>query len=412
MAHLRDKLTDPQVKHAQPKKQAYKLSDGAGMYLLVNPNGGKYWRLKYRFGGKEKVLALGVYPDVKLKDARGKRKKARALLDDHNDPGLAKKEQKRQGKIRAANTFEGVAREWHEKQKHRWTAQHANKVIKSLDQNVFASLGDRPIADITPAELLDVLRVIENRGALELASNVLQRCNAVFRYAIASLLAKRNPAADLKGALKPPKPTNYPSLKAEDLPEFLEKLDHFRGDKITELTIRLLMLTFVRTKELRMAEWSEFDMKDRLWRVPAERMKMGVEHLVPLSNQAIDCLNELHEITGYYHLLFPGRSHVNTPMSYNTILFGIYRMGFKGRATGHGFRSTASTILNEMQFPSDAIERQLAHGERDKVRAAYNKAQHLEIRKDMMQQYANYLDSLQTGTGIVTPIKATLDRNI
>ncbi|MFC1689786.1 tyrosine-type recombinase/integrase [Pseudomonadota bacterium] len=398
MAHLRDKLSDSQVKHAKPRNRPYKLSDGAGMYLLVNPNGGKYWRLKYRFGGKEKVLALGVYPDVKLKGARDKVKKARALLDDQQDPGLIKKEEKRQNKIQAANTFEGVAREWHRKQKHRWTQQHADKVINSLEQNVFAALRDRPIAEITPAELLDVLRVIESRGALELASNVLQRCNAVFRYAIASLRAERNPAADLKGALKPPKPKNYPSLTVDDLPKFLEKLDHFRGDKITELAIRLLMLTFVRTKELRMAEWSEFDMEERLWRVPAERMKMGVEHLVPLSDQAIECLDELREISGQYHLLFPGRSNVNTPMSYNTILYGIYRMGFKGKATGHGFRSTASTILNEMQFPSDAIERQLAHGERDKVRAAYNKAQYLEKRKEMMQEYANYLDNLKTNS--------------
>ena len=223
MPRLRDKLTDPQVKHAQSKDRPYKLSDGAGMYLLVNPNGGKYWRLKYRFAGKEKVLALGVYPDVKLKDAREKRKKARALLDDHKDPSLAKKEQKRQQKIRAANTFEGVACEWHEKHKHRWTERHSNKVIRSLEQNVFAALGDRPIADITPVELLDVLRVIENRGALELASNVLQRCNAVFRYAIASLRAERNPATDLKGALKPPNPSNYASLSVGDLPEFLER---------------------------------------------------------------------------------------------------------------------------------------------------------------------------------------------
>lgn len=410
MAHLRDKLTDPQVKYAQPKERPYKLSDGAGMYLFVNPNGGKYWRLKYRFAGKEKVLALGVYPDVKLKDAREKRKKARALLDDHKDPGLAKKEQKRQQKIRAANTFEGVAREWHEKHKHRWTERHSNKVIRSLEQNVFSALGDRPIADITPVELLDVLRVIENRGALELASNVLQRCNAVFRYAIASLRAERNPATDLKGALKPPNPSNYASLSVDDLPEFLEKLDHFRGDKITELAIRLLMLTFVRTKELRMAEWSEFDVENRLWRVPAERMKMGVEHLVPLSDQAIECLKELHEITGHFHLLFPGRSHVNTPMSYNTILFGIYRMGFKGRATGHGFRSTASTILNEMQFPSDAIERQLAHGERDKVRAAYNKAQYMDKRKEMIQAYANFLDALKSADNSVTPIKKKVEK--
>jgi len=405
MARVRDKLNDQKIRQAQGKERAYKLSDGAGMFLLVTPASQKYWRLKYRFGGKEKTLALGVYPDVTLATARIKRKAARELLDAGKDPGLVKKEQKRQVAMRVGNTFEGMAREWHSQQKHRWTPKHAGQVLISLELNVFPALGARPIAEITPAELLDVLRIMERRGALELVARVLQRCNAVFRYAIASCRLESNPARDLKGALKPPQKKHYASLSAEDLPEFLDKLDQYDGHRMTQLAIRLLMLTFVRTGELRAAQWQEFDIDKRLWRIPAERMKMGVEHLVPLSDQVIECLAELREISGYYALLFPGRNNVNKPISENTVLYGLYRMGYHGRATGHGFRSTASTILNEMGFPSDAIERQLAHGEQDKVRAAYNKALYLDKRTEMMQGWADYLDSLKTDPGKVVPIQ-------
>jgi integrase len=411
MPRVRDKLTDPKIRQAKAKERAYKLFDGAGMYLQVTPTGNKYWRLKYRFGGKEKTLALGVYPDVTLANARKKRKAARELLDDSKDPGLAKKEAKRQEIMRANNTFEGVAREWLDVQQHRWTDRHARKVLNSLANNIFPALGSRPIADISPAELLDVLRVIEHRGALVVARETLQRCSAVFRYAIASCRAERNPAADLQGALKPPKETHYASLSAEDLPEFLEKLDQYDGYKMTQLAIRLLMLTFVRTVELRGARWEEFDIDNKLWRIPADRMKMGVEHVVPLSDQAIDVLEELRVLTGHYELLFPGRSNAFKPMSENTVLYALYRMGYHGKATGHGFRSTASTILHEMQFPSDAIERQLAHGERDKVKAAYNKALYLDKRTEIMQAWADYLNSLRDKPGKVVPIKRKMAEN-
>jgi len=399
-----DKLTDPRVKNAKPKKSPYRLSDGAGLYIQVMPKGGKYWRLAYRFAGKQKTLALGTYPDVKLVAARKKRLAARELLDANKDPGLVKKEYKRQEVIRAGNTFEGMAREWHNQQKHQWKPKHAAQVLTSLELNIFPTLGTRPIAEIKPAELLDVLRVIERRGALDVAGRVLQRCNAVFRYAIASCRLESNPARDLKGALKPPQKKHYASLSSDDLPEFLEKLDQFNGYKTTQLAIRLLMLTFVRTGELRSAQWQEFDMDKRLWRIPAERMKMGVEHLVPLSDQVIECLAELREISGHFDLLFPGRTNVKKPISENTALYGLYRMGYHGRATGHGFRSTATTTLNEMGFPSDAIERQLAHGERDKVRAAYNKALYLDKRTEIMQAWADYLDSQKKDAGKVVPI--------
>ncbi len=404
MARVRDKLTDPKIRQARGKERAYKLFDGVGMFLLVTPAGQKYWRLKYRFGGKEKTPALGVYPDVSLAKARDKRKAARELLDDGKDPGLAKKEEKRLQVMQGRSTFEAVAREWHSKQKDNWTPKHAAQVLTSLESNIFPALGGRPIADITAAELLDVLRVIEHRGALYVAGDVLQRCSSVFRYAIASCRLKTNPAADLKGALKPPKVTHFASLSAEDLPEFLKKLDQYDGHKITRLAIRLLMLTFVRTGELRNARWDEIDTDNRMWRIPAERMKMGVEHLVPLSDQVIECLTELREISGQYDLVFPGRNNINRPMSENTVLYALYRMGYHGRATGHGFRSTASTILNEMGFPSDAIERQLAHGERDKVRAAYNKALYMDKRTEIMQAWADYLDSQKSDTGKVVPI--------
>lgn len=404
MANVSNKLVDSGIKTAQAKKAPYKLSDGEGMYLLVTPAGQKYWRLKYRFAGKEKVLALGVYPDVTLAAARVKRTDARKLLTENLDPGLAKKEKAREERIQAGNTFESIAREWHEKQSHKWTEAHAARVLGSLEANIFPSLGGRPIAEISPAELLDVLRVIENRGALEIAARVLQRCSAIFRYAIVSLRTRTNPAADLKGALKAPKTKHYSALAAKDLPEFLTRLDQFDGYETTKLAIHLLMLAFVRTGELRAARWDEFDIPGKLWRIPADRMKMGVEHLVPLSDQAIKILERLQYLTGAYDLVFPGRSKADKPMSENTVLYGLYRMGYHSRATGHGFRTTASTILNELGFDSDAIERQLAHGEKDKVRAAYNRAKYLDKRKAMMQAWADYLDGKSNSENVV-PIR-------
>jgi len=404
MANVSNKLIDSYIKTRKAKKSPYKLFDGEGMYLLVTPAGRKYWRLKYRFAGKEKLLALGVYPDVGLAAARVKRTDARKLLTDNIDPGLAKKEQIRSERIKAGNSFEATAREWHDNQKHKWTESHADRVLVSLEGNIFPSLGARPIAEITAAELLDVLRVIEKRGALEIAARVLQRCSAIFRYAIASQRTRTNPAADLKGALKPPNRKHYSALAAEDLPEFLTKLEQFDGYETTKLAIHLLMLTFVRTGELRAARWDEFDLPGKQWRIPANRMKMGVEHLVPLSDQAIVVLERLQYLTSAYDLVFPGRSKADKPMSENTVLYGLYRMGYHSRATGHGFRTTASTVLNELGFDSDAIERQLAHGEKDKVRAAYNRAKYLDKRKAMMQAWADYLDGKNESEKVV-PIR-------
>lgn len=392
MPRLLNKLTDTALRSARGRDRPYKMFDGGGMYLLVNPDGSRYWRLKYRFNGKEKLLSLGVYPDDTLALARDRRKKYRELLSDKVDPGQAKKKEKREALLSATNSFEAVAREWHGKQKQ-WTSYHSKQVIKSLEANVFPALGSQPIKDISPADVLDALRPIEARGALEIAQRVLQRCSAVFRYGIATSRLRNNPAADLKGALQSPPKNHYPHLKADELPEFLDRLQKYDGEKKTQLAIKLLMLTFVRTGELRAAKWSEFNLEEKLWRIPAERMKMGVEHLVPISRQALVVLAELQEITGNYDLLLPGRSNIRKPISENTILYGIYRMGYRGRMTGHGFRSVASTYLNEEGFDSDAIERQLAHGEKNKVRAAYNKAKYLDERKEMMQAWADFIDA-------------------
>lgn len=403
MANVTNKLVDTGIKSAQPKKTQYKLSDGEGMFLLVTPSGGKYWRMKYRFAGKEKLLALGVYPETSLAAARAKRYTARQQLADGTDPGLAKKETARQERIRSGNTFEAIAREWVGMQSHKWTVKHCERVLASLDANIFPSLGGRPIAEITPAELLDVLRIVEARKAYDMATRLLQRCSAIFRYAIVSQRTNGNPAAELKGALKAYKQNHYPALTAKELPAFLKKLDEYRGAETVKLGLRLLMLTFVRTGELRAAKWDEFDLAGKVWRVPAERMKMGVEHIVPLSNQAVAVLEQLYILTGAYDLVFPGRSKADKPMSENTILKCLEIIGYKGKATGHGFRTTASTILNELGFESDAIERQLAHAEKDKVRAAYNRAKYIEKRTTMMQTWADYLDG-QNDSNNVTPI--------
>ena len=388
-------LTDTEAKNAKPQDQPYKLTDGEGMYLLVKPNGGKYWRLKYRVAGKEKVLALGVYPAIKLQAARKRRMEARELLTGGKDPGGERKAEKRYKRVLAGNTFEAVAREWYDNQREKWSAAHAGAVLTRLERELFPGLGARPIAEIDAPELLDVLRGIERRDALELVSKVRIIAGQVFRYAIATGRAKHDPSRDLRGALKTREVRHYARLSEAELPEFLVKLETFNGELLTRLAIKLLVLTFVRTGELRGATWTEFDTDKHEWRVPAERMKTRAEHLVPLSAQAIEVLERLKEITGTREYVFPNEHHPKRPMSENTILFALYRMGYQGRATGHGFRATASTILNEQGWDADVIERQLAHKEANKVRAAYHHSEYLAERKKMMQGWADFLDAKQ-----------------
>ncbi len=367
------------------------------MYLLIKPDGSKYWRLKYRLAGKEKLLALGVYPEISLAEARDKRTEARKSINLGQDPLVLKQENARNLKLDHKNSFESIAREWLDHQKNIWTPRHSLYVTRRLESDIFPKLGGRPITQISAPELLDVLRIIESRGALDIAHRAHQTCGQIFRYAIATGCAQRDITQDLRGALKPKKTKNHAYLKAQEIPEFLRKLKEYDGEKLTQFALRLLILTFVRTNELRGALWSEFNFEDREWRIPAERMKMRQTHIVPLSEQALKVLEEIKTLEIPSPFLFPNARNYHKPMSENTVLYALYRMGYHSRATGHGFRATASTILNEKGFRADVIERQLAHGERNAVRASYNHAEYLPERREMMTWWGNYLDEIRSG---------------
>ena len=394
--HIMTKLTDTAIKGAKPGNTIKKLSDGNGLTLLVYPNGSKYWVYRYRYLGKEKTLSLGIYPLVSLADARRKLFEARTLLSDGQDPSEARKEAKRQAILSAENTFEAVAREWVAMKGAAWTPRYADFITNRLEKDLFPPLGARPINDITAPELLSAVRLIEKRGALDLAGRALQYSGQIFMYGIATGRAERNPAGDLKGALKTHVKKNYAHLKAIELPEFLQKVRAYdTRHPQTRLAVTLLLLTFVRTTELRGATWDELDLENAEWRIPAERMKMRRDHIVPLSHQAVSAFRELQRLNGEWKYVFPNPYKPIKYMSENSILYALYRMGYHSRTTGHGFRHTASTILNESGlFSGDAIERQLAHVQGNKVRGAYNHAQYLPERRKMMQWWADYLDGL------------------
>jgi len=394
-------LTDAKVRGCKPRNKQYKLTDGDGLYLLVKPNGGKYWRYKYRFAGKEKLLALGAYPDLGVGDARELHAQARKNLALGNDPAEVKKEAKRQAVLNGEHTFEALAKEWCESRKHKWVTSYSEAMVDRLERHIFPTLGGRPIKDITAPEFLAVVRVVEKNGALDLAQRLMQASGQIFRYAIATGRAERNPLADLRGALKPPVRKHQAYLKEDELPAYLKKLGVYDGSPQTKLALKFLLLTFVRTTELRAATWREIDFDNAQWRIPAERMKMRDPHIVPLSKQAIALLRELELFTGQWQHVFANQHNPASFMSENTMLYALYRMGYHSRATGHGFRSTASTILNENGFQPDVIERQLAHGERNAVRAAYNHAQYLPERRKMMQWWADHLDELAKKKGKV-----------
>ncbi len=390
-------MTDAKVRSAKPKGKPYKLADGDGLYLLVKPNGGKYWRYKYRYAGKEKLLAFGAYPFLSLAEARELHTLARKSLALGNDPAETKRETKRLAVLKAENTFEAIAREWCDSRKHKWVTSYSEAMVVRLERHVFPRLGGRPIADITAPELLSVVRVVEKGGALDLAMRLMQASGQIFRYAIATGRAARNPVVDLRGALKPPVRKHQAYLKESDLPEYLQKLETYDGSLQTKLALRFLLLTFVRTTELRGAVWSEVNWDKGEWRIPAERMKMRDPHIVPLSKQALALLLELKKLTSQWVFIFPNQHKPSGCMSENTMLYALYRIGYHSKATGHGFRATASTILNEHGFQPSVIERQLAHAERNEVRAAYNHAQYLPERRKMMQWWADYLDAVVAG---------------
>jgi integrase len=386
-------LSDAKVRNAKPQAKPYKIADGDGMFLLVTPNGSKYWRFKYYYGGKERLLALGVYPEVSLLDAREKRLIARKALAAGNDPSQAKREAKRQIILKAGNTFEGIAREWFEHRKHEWVEKYAERLMARLDTYVFPKIGNRPITDVNAPDMLEMLRAVEAKGVLDTTHRVMQTCGQIFMYAIATGRALRNPIPDLRGAIKAPVTKHHAYLKAKEIPDFLKRLEAYEGIPLTKLALRLLLLTFVRTTELRAAKWSEIDFDNAEWRIPAERMKMKEQHIVPLSRQSLEILEKLQKISGNREYIFPNQKNLHAYMSENTMLYALYRMGYHLQTTGHGFRSTASTVLNENGFEADVIERQLAHSERNAIRAAYNHAQYLSERRRMMQWWGDYLDT-------------------
>jgi len=379
-----------------------KLHDGDGLYLWVYRDGRKYWRMRYWQAGKEKSLSIGVYPKVTLSDARKKREELRKQLEADLDPSAERKATNLRKKLSAENSFAAVALEWYNKQLHTWVPHHADDVKRRLESNIFPVLGKRPLDQIEAPELLQAIRKIEARGSYDLAHRVLQVCGQVFRYGIATGRCTRNLSADLRGALTPHVKQHQAAVRSEELPDLLRAIAKYDeiGDKQTCLALQLLAQTFVRTSELIGAEWGELDLDNALWIIPAGRMKMRTEHVVPLTRQALAILAELKEISGGSRYVFPGRNR-DKPISNNTMLFALYRLGYKGKMTGHGFRAVASTILNEAGFKPDVIERQLAHCERNAVRGAYNRAEYLPERERMMQHWADYLDSIEAGAKVI-----------
>lgn len=381
-------LTDTKIKALRAKDKPFKLADGHGLYIYVTKNGAKYWRQKYRINGKEKLLSHGEYPFITLQQARALRDKARKQIKNGEDPAAYKRIASNAKK----NSFEAIARDWHEAQREGWSNNHTKKVIISLEKDIFPAIGSVPITEVTTPLLLDALRQIENRGAYEQAHRVSQRVDSVFKFAIAGGLATYNPAQDIKGALRKPKKQNYASISIKELPAFLEALNAIEAHPVVKLAMEMLMLTFTRTSELIKAEWSEFDLDNVMWEIPAERMKKKRAHLVPLSDRVLEILSELKQYNGHRQHVFASPNKPRSPLSNNALLQAIKRMGYAGKMTGHGFRHLASTTLNEQGFNPDAIERQLAHVD-GSVRGVYNKAELIEERKELMNWWSNHVEN-------------------
>ena len=395
-------LTELAIKNAKPAAKPFKLSDERGLFLLVNSTGSKLWRFKYRFAGKEQLLALGAYPEVSLKNARLRRDDARSILRDGRDPSAERKAAKQRQEIELRNAFKAVALDLINKRRPRWSEKHRANAITRLENNIFPDLANRPIDKIEPPEMLAVLRKIEARGAHEMAHRIRALCGQIFRYGISCGFCARDIVADLKGALTPPESSHMPVIPIEELPQLLIAIDGCEAapgccDRQTRLALQFMALTFVRTGELRKTTWDRINWNERRWSPAIETMKKKRPHIVPLAPQAIRILEELHEITGSSEFLFPGRGKKGV-MSENGLLSGLYALGYRGKMCGHGFRSLASTILNEAScFDDDWIEMQLAHIDKNKVRGAYNHAKWLDQRLVMMKWYADYLDELRKG---------------
>lgn len=387
-------LTALQVKNAAPREGDYGLADGGGLFLWIRAVGGKSWRFRFRLDGKQSHISLGTIDKVTLAQARQLASEARQLVAQGRHPGLERKVARAQAAISRANTFKNLAIEWHQHKSPRWSAGYAGDVMEAFELDIFPQVGNLPLADIKPMHWLQVFRRIEARGALEKLRKVRQRCQEVYRFAIAMGRAEYNPIADVGGALQNPTSRHYPFLPIVELPELIRSIHACPGHDVVKIATRLLILTGVRTAELRGAPWSEFDLDKELWLIPAARMKMRRAHLVPLSKQAVAALRELQSITGGYTLALPGRNDPAKPISEAAINQLLKRSGYDGRATGHGFRHTMSTTLHEQRYLSEWVETQLAHVDKNSIRGTYNHAQYLEGRRGMLQWYADHLDSL------------------
>ena len=396
-------LTDMKVQKAKPQDKPVTLFDGGGLFLMVTPSGGKLWRFKYRYDGKQKLLALGAYPEVSLADARHKREDARKLLASKNDPGAVRKAQN-QANTQKSETFETIAREWFQKFSQRWKETHSSRIIRSLERDVFPWIGTQPIAEIKAPELLAVLRRVETRGTLDTVHRIRTICGQIFRYAVASGRAERDPSGDLKGAIPPPQEGHMAAItEPAKVGELLRAIDGYQGSVAVQCALKLAPLVFVRPGELRNMEWVEIDFENAQWNIPAEKMKMKEPHIVPLPTQALALLTAIKSLTSASRYVFPSGRSFDRPMSNNAILAALRRMGYtKDEMSGHGFRAMARTILDEvLQVRTDYIEAQLAHRVRDPLGRSYNRTQHLNERRKMMQTWADYLDGLKIGAKVL-----------
>jgi integrase len=407
---MAEKLTDVKARSAKPRHKAYKLAAGRGLCLFVMPDGAKYWRYRYRYGGKEKMLSCGVYPLVSLKKADEKAEEARALVAQGKDPSEHRREKKLALRHYVASTFGGAANAWYEFNLPRWREATSEKARAYLDKDLLPTLGRRPIAGITPLELADVVERIEKRGAMNVAKKARQWLNAIFTFAIARGLTAENPAASLGAVAAPaPESKNMAHLTLDELPAFLRALDTYNGSPLTKGCCMLALLTANRPGVTRTLRWDELDLDDALWTIPKGRegMKRGYVHYTPLPHQAVDLLRDIHRLTGTFAHAFIGRNDPRQPISDGAVTAALHRMGYKGRQTMYGFRHLVSTALNEKGYEPDWVERQLAHGDPDTIRGTYNKAHYLDQRRKMMQEWADYLDKLRSGTANVVPLRKT-----
>ena len=391
------KLTATACNSAKPEKNFYKLTDGNGLYLLINPNGNKYWRYDYRFGGKRKTFSIGVYPEITLQEARERHREAHKLISGGIDPNETKKKAKQDQMIDSANTFKVVAKKWLEHRNLEWSKEYGQTILTRLENYVFPKLGNLPIRSIDTPMLLFALKAIEKEGVYETTKRIKQYCSQILRYAIAHGMADFDHTVNLSGAIKVGRVKHHAAFSSEELPNFLEKLDKNEERLFvqTRMAVKLMMLTFVRTNELIKATWDEIDFKNCIWTIPAERMKMRKAHIVPLSRQTIEILNQLREMNGDWNYVLPGQYSKKKSMSNGTIIGALYRMGYKGKATGHGFRALAmTTIMEKLGYRYEVPNCQLAHSKGDSVKAAYDRTQFLDERKIMMQEWADYIDNL------------------